>query len=282
MELQCLKIRTDSKIAINKEISIFLKVILLNYRSFHFRPSSQHPPTPPTHSLPPSSSLRAVRVSCPVGSSSSSPLPPGPGRWVSKQTGSPKSSMQRKQVPVSLSMAFQKGSGPVTFRESGHIQKIWLDHVLLQSQSNWPWWTLIRSEPLYQWVMAPLAGWFHFSFSSSFCSSFGPWGAQSGAPMWVSVCIAIHPRMKVPSGLAFIALLLCSLSFCFSFGPRELSPVFQCGSLSLSPSIARWRFWHSCLFTISRRVSTWFSSGSPSYLASLGSRIIGSKTFNYG
>ena len=39
--------------------------------------------------------------------------------------------------------------------------------------------------------------------------------------------------------------LLCSrsLSFCFSFGPREVSPVFQCGSLSLSPSIARGRFY---------------------------------------
>ena len=26
---------------------LFFKVILLNYKSFHFRPSSQHPPTPP-------------------------------------------------------------------------------------------------------------------------------------------------------------------------------------------------------------------------------------------
>ena len=40
------------------------KVILLNYKSFHFCPYSQHPPTPPTPSLPPSPSLRAVRVSC--------------------------------------------------------------------------------------------------------------------------------------------------------------------------------------------------------------------------
>ncbi|KAK7795293.1 hypothetical protein U0070_027442, partial [Myodes glareolus] len=46
--------------------------------------------------------------------------------------------MQRKQVPVSLSMAFQKGSRPATFRESSHIQRIWLDRVLVQSQSNWP------------------------------------------------------------------------------------------------------------------------------------------------
>ena len=38
----------------------------------------------------------------------------------------------------------------------------------------------------------------------------------------------------------------------------------------------------SCLLPISRRITIWFSSGSPSYLASLGSRIIGSKTFNYG
>ena len=49
---------------------------LLNYESFHFRPSSQHPLTP---SPPPSLSLRAVRASSPVGSSSSSPLPPGYG-----------------------------------------------------------------------------------------------------------------------------------------------------------------------------------------------------------
>ena len=47
--------------------------------------------------------------------------------------------MQRKQVPVSLSMVFQKDSGPVTFRESGHIQRICLHHVLVESQSNWPW-----------------------------------------------------------------------------------------------------------------------------------------------
>ena len=33
-------------------------------------------------------------------------------------------------------------------------------------------------------------------------------GAQSGAPIWVSVCIAIHRRMKVPSGLAFFAHVL--------------------------------------------------------------------------
>ena len=74
---------------------MFHTFFLLNYKSFHFSPSSQHPPTLPTPSLPPSPSLRAVRVSCPVGSSSSSPLPPGPGRWVSKQTGSQNSSICR-------------------------------------------------------------------------------------------------------------------------------------------------------------------------------------------
>ncbi|KAK7819542.1 hypothetical protein U0070_002646 [Myodes glareolus] len=47
--------------------------------------------------------------------------------------------MQRKQVPVSLSIAFQKDYGPATFREFGHIQRIWLDRILVQSQSNWPW-----------------------------------------------------------------------------------------------------------------------------------------------
>ena len=67
--------------------------------------------------------------------------PPSKSRKVSIQTDwIPKIQyMQRKQVPVSLSMAFQKGSGPATFRESGHIQKIWLGHLLVQSQSNWPW-----------------------------------------------------------------------------------------------------------------------------------------------
>ena len=39
--------------------------------------------------------------------------------------------------------------------------------------------------------------------------------------------------------------LLCSHSpsFCSSFGPRELSPVLQSGTLSLSPFITRWRFY---------------------------------------
>ena len=69
-------------------------------------------------------------------------LPPPSRSWkVSIQTDwIPKIQyMQRKQVPVSLSMAFQKDSGSATFRESGHIQRIWLDQVLVQSQSNWPW-----------------------------------------------------------------------------------------------------------------------------------------------
>ena len=68
-------------------------------------------------------------------------LPPSRSRKVSIQTDwIPKIQYrQRKQVPVSLSMAFQKDSGPATFRESSHIQRIWLDHFLVQSQSNWPW-----------------------------------------------------------------------------------------------------------------------------------------------
>ena len=67
--------------------------------------------------------------------------PPSRSRKVSIQTDwIPKIQyMQRKQVPVSLSMAFQKDSGPATSRESGHIQRIWLDHVLIQFQSSWPW-----------------------------------------------------------------------------------------------------------------------------------------------
>ena len=52
----------------------------------------------------------------------------------------------------------------------------------------------------------------------------------------VVLCLNLHPS----TGEGFLwSCLLCSrsLSFCFSFGPRELSPVFQCGSLSQSPSI---------------------------------------------
>ena len=94
---------------------------LLNYKSFHFCPSSQHSPTP-------SPSLRAVRVSCPVGSSSSSPLPPGPGRWASKQTGSSKSSICRgNKSQCHCQWLFRKTPGqphsenPATFSESGWI-----------------------------------------------------------------------------------------------------------------------------------------------------------------
>ena len=101
--------------------------------------------TPPPNTLPllPSSSLSIPKSSQgfqPCGKFKILPTP-SRSRKVSNQTDwIPKTQyMQRKQVPVSLSMAFQKGSGPATFRESGHIQKIWLNHVLVQSQSNWPW-----------------------------------------------------------------------------------------------------------------------------------------------
>ncbi|KAK7800084.1 hypothetical protein U0070_002425 [Myodes glareolus] len=46
-------------------------------------------------------------------------------------------------LKIKLWLAFclceRKDSGPATFRDSGHIQRIWLDHVLVQSQSNCPW-----------------------------------------------------------------------------------------------------------------------------------------------
>ena len=152
--------------------------------------------------------------------------------------------------------------------------------MLVQSQSSWPWWALIRSVPLYQWVNAPLAvliSFFMFSFLLLLIWTLG------GSVRCSNVGLRLYRHPSSDEG-SLCSCLLCSrsLSFCFSFGPRELSPVFRCGSLSLSPSIARWRFWDSCLFPISRQIATWFSSGSPSYLASLGSRIIGSKTFNYG
>ena len=115
---------------------------LLNYKSFHFRPSSQHPPTStsPTPSPPPFSIPKSSQGFLQCGKFKFLP-PPSRSRKVSIQTDwIPKIQyMQRKQFPVSLSMAFQKDSGPATSRESGHIQRIWLDHVLVQFQSSWPW-----------------------------------------------------------------------------------------------------------------------------------------------
>ena len=92
------------------------------YKSFHFRPSSQYPLTSSSPSPPFSPALRAVRNSFPVGSSSSCPLPPDLGRWASKQTRIPKSQyMQRKQLPVPLSMASQTVPMQTKFLESGLI-----------------------------------------------------------------------------------------------------------------------------------------------------------------
>ena len=103
------------------------------------------PPLLPTPSRSPdslSSSLSIPKSSqgfLPCGKFKFLP-PPARSRKVSFRTDwIPKIQyMQRKEVPVSLSMAFQKDSGPATFRKSGHIQRIWLDHMLIQSQSNWP------------------------------------------------------------------------------------------------------------------------------------------------
>ena len=85
-------------------------LLLLIYKNLHFFPSSQYPPTPPTPSPPPYIVLRAVRVSCPVWSSSSSRVLSGLGRWACKQTRIPQGQyMHMKQVPVPLSMASQTG-----------------------------------------------------------------------------------------------------------------------------------------------------------------------------
>ena len=114
------------------------------------------------------------------------------GRKVSIQTDwIPKIQyMQRNQVPVSLSMAFQKYSGPATFRESG-----WITCLFSPSPTGLGERSLDQSPCISGWSH-PSQSWFTFSCSSSFCFSFGPWGAQSGAPMWVSVCIAILRQMK--------------------------------------------------------------------------------------
>ena len=113
---------------------LFLKIYLFIYKNYHFLPSSQYPSSPPTPSPPPSPVPRAVRVSCPVGSSRSSPLPPGLGRCASKQTRTPKSqNLQWNQNPMSLSLASQ--SALIV----SHIQRIRFDHMLVQSQSSWPW-----------------------------------------------------------------------------------------------------------------------------------------------
>ena len=65
---------------------------------------------------------------------------------------------------------------------------------------------------------------------------------QSSRP-WCS------PIRSVPSSQCMDALLVgltscsCSPCFCYSFGPSEQNPVLQFGSLSLSPFMARWRFY---------------------------------------
>ena len=101
-----------------KPLNIFLKVILLNYKSFHFRPSSHHS----HYSL--SSSLSIPKSSqgfLPCGKFRFLP-PPSRSRKVSIQTDwIPKIQYMQRKVPVSLSMAFQKDSLPATFRESGWI-----------------------------------------------------------------------------------------------------------------------------------------------------------------
>ena len=135
-----------------------------------------------------------------MGSSSSSPLPPGPGKVRVQTDWSAKIQyMQRKQVPVSLSMAFQKGSGPATFRESG-----WITSSFSPSPTGLGELSLYQF-PCISGCSHPSQSWLLFLFSSSFCSSFGPWSAQFGVPIWVSICIAIQRRMKVSCALAFIA-----------------------------------------------------------------------------
>ena len=58
----------------------------------------------------------------------------------------------------------------------------------------------------------------------------------------MSLCLSLQSSSDEGSHWSYLPCS-CSPSFCFSFGPRELSKVFQCGSLSLSPSFARWRFY---------------------------------------
>ena len=128
-------------------------------------------------------------------------------------------------------MAFQKDSRPATFRESGHIQRIWLDCVLVQSQSSWLWWTLISSVPLYQWVIASLT--VLISFFIFFILLLLIW-TLGGSVRCSNVGLRLYCHPSSDEGSLWFCLLCSrSLSFCFSFGPRELSPVFRCGSLSL-------------------------------------------------
>ena len=178
------------------------KIYLFVYKNFYILPSSPYPPISPTLSLPPYPVLRAVRVSCPVGSSSSSPLPPGLGRWASKQTRIPKSQyFQMKAVPVPLSMASQTAPMSATFRESGLITC-----SFSHSPAGLGELSLDQSLCISGW-MWPSRSWLPFSCSPSFCSSFGPWGL-SPVLQCESLSISIHRRMKVPSDPDFLAHIL--------------------------------------------------------------------------
>ena len=78
------------------------------------------------------------------------PLPPSRSRKVSIQTGQdPKKTVHADETRPSAIVNVFSVSPHVS-----HIQRIRVDHMLVQSQSSWPWWALIRSVPLYQWVNA--------------------------------------------------------------------------------------------------------------------------------
>ena len=61
---------------------------------------------------------------------------------------------------------------------------------------------------VHLWVIASLAVLISFFIFFVLLLLIWTFGAQSGAPMWVSVSISIHRRMKVPSDPDFLAHVL--------------------------------------------------------------------------
>ena len=99
---------------------------------------------------------------------------------------------------MALSLASQ--SAPIV----SHIQRVQFDYMFIQSSpAGFDGFDELPSNPLTgtlsQWVDQPLAGQTSLLIFSLLLLFNWTLGAQSGAPMWVSVSISLHHRKKVPS-----------------------------------------------------------------------------------